>query len=287
MSLTAGPIERPRATRIVVTSGKGGVGKTSLAINLAVAMARLGHEVGILDADFGLGKVDVMLGLAPESHLGAVLDGTCEIGDVIVEGPAGVRVIPTGSGVRALTALDGRQWARLVAAIDEAGKNLDFLLVDTASGIADNVLDVAGLADYVVVVTSYDPAAVVDAYAVIKLLTAADPAKPIGVVVNGVRDAEEGGLVFRQIALAADRFLSRSIRYDGHVVEDRAVKDATFAQVPVVGNGNEAAGPASRCIRRLACRLVAARPTGAGPWPAKPGPIVTSGLSDLEAPRCA
>jgi flagellar biosynthesis protein FlhG len=272
--------------RIAVTSGKGGVGKTSLTINLAVAMARLGHQVGILDADFGLGNVDVMLGLTPESHLGAVLDGSCGIADVTIEGPSGVRVIPAGSGVRGLTALDARMWARLVSAIDEACADLDFLLVDTASGIANNVLDVAGLTDYVVVVTSYDPAAVVDAYAVIKLLTAADRAKPIGVVVNTAHDAEEGGLVFRQIALAADRFLSRSIRYDGHVVEDRAFKDATFAQVPLVGQATS--GPASRCIRRLACRLVSARPTGAGPWPAKPGPILTTAeLSTLEAPQCA
>jgi flagellar biosynthesis protein FlhG len=276
-----------------VTSGKGGVGKTSLSINLAVAMARLGHEVGLLDADFGLGNIDVMLGLTPESHLGAVLDGTRLVRDVMVEGPEGVRVIPAGSGVRAMTALDRRQWARLVAALDEAGTDLDFLLIDTASGVTDNVLDVVGLADYALVVTSYDPAAVVDAYAVIKLLTAVDREKPIGVVVNGARDAEEGGLVFRQIALAAERFLSRSIRYDGYVPEDRAVKDATFAQMPVVGNGGngtEAAGPASRCIRRLACRLVAARPTGAGPWPAKPGPIVTPAVLsalNMEAPRCA
>jgi flagellar biosynthesis protein FlhG len=290
VSLTARAGDRLRATRIAVTSGKGGVGKTSLSINLAVAIARLGHEVGLLDADFGLGNIDVMLGLTPESHLGAVLDGTRAVGDVTVEGPEGVRVIPAGSGVRAMTALDRRQWARLVAALDEAGKDLDFLIVDTASGIADNVLDVVGLADYVLVVTSYDPASVVDAYAVIKLLTAADRAKPIGVVVNGARDAEEGGLVFRQIALAAERFLGRSIRYDGFVPEDRAVKDATFAQVPVVGTGTEAPGPASRCIRRLGCRLVAVRPTGAGPWPAKPAPIVTpAALSALtmEAPRCA
>lgn len=269
-----------------MTSGKGGVGKTSLTVNLAVAMSRLGHRVGILDADFGLGNIDVMLGLTPELHLGAVLDGTCGVGDVTIEGPAGVRVIPAGSGVRALTALDRPQWARLVAAIDDAGRDLDFLLLDTASGIADNVLDVAGLADYVVVVTSYEPAAVVDAYAVIKLLTAVDRAKPIGVVVNSAHDADEGGLVFRQIALAADRFLSRSIRYDGHVVEDRAVKDATFAQVPVVGQ--DPSGPASRCIRRLACRLVAARPTGAGPWAPKAVPVVTPATgSSLEAPRCA
>jgi flagellar biosynthesis protein FlhG len=276
VSLTATAGSRPPATRIAVTSGKGGVGKTSLTINLAVAMARLGHRVGILDADFGLGNIDVMLGLTPEQHLGAVLMGDKRVSDVTLTGPSGVRIIPAGSGVRALTVLDDAKWTRLVAALDEAGRDLDFLFVDTGSGIADTVLDVVGLADYVLVVTSYEPAAVVDAYAVIKLLTASDRAKPIGVVVNAARDAEEGGLVFRQISLAADRFLNRTLRYEGHVLEDRLVKESGFAQTPLMGS--DESGPASTCIRRLACRLTTARQSS-GPWPARPHPA--------EAPRCA
>jgi flagellar biosynthesis protein FlhG len=276
---------RPRATRIAVTSGKGGVGKTSLTINLAVALARLGHRVGILDADFALGNIDVLLGLTPERHLGAVLDGVTAVAEIAIDGPSGVRIIPAGSGVRTLTALDDVQWSRLIGAVDETGRDLDFLLFDTATGITDNVLDIVGLSDYVLVVTSYEPAAVVDAYAVIKLVVAADATKQIGVVVNSARDAEEGGLVFRQISLAADRFLGRSLRYDGHVLEDRSVKDSALAQLPLVGS--ELQGPAAACIRRLAARLAATRPSGAGPW--APGPMsVTRGTSNgLETPRCA
>jgi len=283
VSLTASAAPRPAATRIAVTSGKGGVGKTSLTINLAVAMARLGHRVGILDADFGLGNIDVMLGLTPEEHLGAVLDGTRRVDDIMIEGPSGIRIIPAGSGVRSLTALDDERWLRLTAAVDHAARDLDFLLVDTATGIADAVLDVIGLADYVLVVTSYDPAAVVDAYAVIKLVSAANAAKPIGVVVNSARSAEEGGLVFRQISLAADRFLGRTLRYDGHVLEDRQVKESVFAQTPLIGAG--ATGPATGCIRRLATRLTAARAATAGPWPSRPVP--PGGAPSMEAPRCA
>jgi len=241
--------------------------------------------VGILDADFALGNVDVLLGLTPERHLGAVLDGVTPVGDVTLDGPSGVRIIPAGSGVRALTALDDKKWSRLVGAVDEAGRDLDFLLFDTATGIADNVLDVIGLADYVLVITSYEPAAVVDAYAVIKLVVASDPAKEIGVVVNSARDAEEGGLVFRQISLAADRFLGRSIRYDGHVLEDRSVKDSALAQMPLVGS--ELKGPASGCIRRLAARLTATRPSGAGPWAPAPIHIQPATPPGMEAPRCA
>jgi flagellar biosynthesis protein FlhG len=172
---------------------------------------------------------------------------------------------------------------RLTAAVDRAGENLDFLLLDTATGIGDTVLDVIGLADYVLVITSYDPAAVVDAYAVIKLVSAANAEKPIGVVVNSARTAEEGGLVFRQISLAADRFLGRTLRYDGHVLEDRLVKESVFAQAPLMGSGVK--GVAQGCIRRLATRLTAAR-AATGPWPMRPVP--PDGVTrTMEAPRCA
>jgi flagellar biosynthesis protein FlhG len=271
-----------------VTSGKGGVGKTSLTINLAVAMARLGHRVGILDADFALGNIDVMLGLTPEHHLGAVLDGTLSVTDVTLDGPSGVRIIPAGSGVRALTRFTNDRWTRLVEAIDDAGSDLDFLFFDTATGISDAVLDIIQLADYALVVTSYDPAAVVDAYAVIKLIAASDATMPIGVVVNSARDPEEGALVFRQISLAAERFLQRVIRYDGHVLEDRLVKEAVFAQAPLM-LGADATGAATGCIRRVASRLTTARSGGSsGPWPATPLPVVRrTGPSAMETPRCA
>ena len=302
MSVVAPTSSGAQATRIAITSGKGGVGKTSLTVNLAVAMARLGHRVGVLDADFALGNIDVLLGLTPDDHLGAVLNGAKAVDDVTLDGPCGIRVIPAGSGVRSLTSLDELQWARLSDAVAHASKDLDFLLLDTASGVSDNVLDVLGLADYVLVVTSYDPAAVVDAYALIKLLTAADPTKPIGVVVNGARDAEEASVVFRQIALAAERFLARSLRFDGHVLEDLAVKQLGYAQQPHVGA--EAAGPASRCVRRIACRLAASRPgpnqgqTGVrlgangaqtfwqgSPWPA--GSSSPDSTPSISAERCA
>lgn len=286
MPLTVPVSPRPVATRIAVTSGKGGVGKTSISVNLAVAMSRLGHQVGLVDADFALGNVDVFLGLTPEEHLGAVLAGSRSIHDVTLDGPSGIRVIPAGSGVRALTALDEVKWSRLTGAMDEVGQTLDFLLFDTAPGISNNVLDVIGLADYVVVVTSYEPAAVVDAYAVIKLISASAPAKPIGVVVNTARDAEEGSLVFRQISTAAERFLKRTIRYDGYVLEDRMLKDSLLAQIPVLEN--DSTSPASRCIRRLAARLATSRPSGSGPWAARPALVpATSAIRSTGALPCA
>lgn len=277
-----------RAMRIAVTSGKGGVGKTSIAINLAVALARLGHKVGLFDADFSLGNVDVMLGLAPRLHLGSVLSGECSIADVMIDGPSGVRVIPAGSGVRALTALTDFQWQRLATALDEIGAPLDFLVIDTASGISDTVLDMVDLADYALVVTSYEPAAVVDSYATVKLISAADPAQDIGIVVNASKDAAEAELVFRQLSLAADRFLGRSLRYDGYVVHDSQLHEAALDQAPIVGRDD--AGPAGRCFRRLAQRLASSRPSGGSPWPVRHDATVIPHLLatvNPEAPRCA
>jgi len=284
VSLNGAAIVRLPATRIAVTSGKGGVGKTSLTVNLAVALARFGHRVGVVDADFALGNVDVLMGLSPEHHVGEVLAGRMTVDEITIAGPSGVRVIPAGSGVRSLTSLGTEPWRRLVDAIDAAALDLDFLFFDTATGLGDAVFDVISLADYALVVTSNDPAAVVDAYAVIKLINASQPAKPLGLVVNSARDAEEAGLVFRQIALAAERFLGRTIRNEGHVLEDRAVRDAGLAQSPVMGT--ETSGPAERGIRRLASRLALVRPSGAGPWPARPATAPATSLS-LEASRCA
>jgi flagellar biosynthesis protein FlhG len=274
MSLTGSNAPRTAATRIAVTSGKGGVGKTSIAVNLAVAMSRLGHKVGLVDADYALGSVDVFLGLTPETHLGAVLSGTRSIADVMLPGPSGIRVIPAGSGVRDLASIDTERWGRMVSAMNDAGRDLDFLFFDTAPGIGPTVLDTISLADDVIVITSFEPSAVVDAYAIIKLISTSDPRKPIGVVVNAAADAEEADVVFRQISTAAERFLRRTLRYDGYVLEDRTLRDAQLAQIPVLET--QSTSPATACIRRLACRLAASRQTAVGPWPSRPGPTALS-----------
>ena len=165
---------------------------------------------------------------------------------------------------------------------DEAGQSLDFLLFDTATGISDNVLDVIGLSDYVVVLTTFEPSAVVDAYAVIKLINASAPDKPIGVVVNAANDADEAHVVFRQISTAAERFLKRTIRFDGYVLDDDAMRESVLGQVPVLDR--ESASPASRCIRRLAARLATFRPTAIGPWAARVPTAPVSAPGSWEAP---
>lgn len=249
------PFHRPSplATVLAVTSGKGGVGKTNVTVNVALSLARLGHRVGILDADFGLGNVDVMLGLTPHSHVGHVLLGETSLADIVMTGPLGIQVIPASSGVQAMTSLTASQRMRLRDLLEQFRKQLDFLLIDTAAGISDNVIETLCMAERVALVTSLEPSSVVDAYATAKVLTQASPAIEIGVVVNGVRDGDEASLAFKQLDIAATRFLGRPLRYYGFIAEDRAVRESVLVQRAVVDHQPQSVS--SRCFRILASRL--------------------------------
>jgi flagellar biosynthesis protein FlhG len=244
------------AWRIAVTSGKGGVGKTSVTVHLARALASQGVRVGIVDADLALGNVDVLLGLTPRWHLGHVIAGERRLNDIMLDGPDGVRLAPAGSGVRSLTALDATQWTRLAGAIDEFADQVDVLLFDTATGIADTVLDVVALADCALVVTTFDPAALVDAYALVKLVDAMDGSRDIGVLVNASKRAADAETAFRQLSLVAERFLSRSLRDAGSIAHDSISAAGGGARLL---NGSKNAGT-RRGFDDLARRLAQWRP---------------------------
>ena len=277
---------RGGAVTIAVTSGKGGVGKTSVVVNLAVALARLRNRVAILDADFGLGNVDVLLGLAPAFHLGHMLAGEKEIEDIVVHGPFGVQIIPASSGLRDLAALTESQWIRLSEGLQRICQDLDYLLIDTAAGVSDNVVQLLIGAQRVVVVTSLEPSAMVDAYAVIKIITTADSSKEIAILVNGARDADEGELVYRQLDVAATRFLQRGLRYYGHVPFDPAVREAILMQRPIVDHRPQS--PASRCFRLLASRIASLGPGGGtGLRLVPPGSRAAAAGPGMEVQRCA
>jgi len=247
---------------LAITSGKGGVGKTNVTINVAIAMARLGLRIGVLDADFGLGNVDVLLGLAPGGHIGHIVTGEKTLSEIVVRGPRGISIIPASSGLQSMTALSAVQRGRLLTALDRACRDLDYLLIDTAAGISDNVMDMLELAERVVLVTSLEPSAIVDAYALTKVLTAADAAKEIGVVVNGAPNAVKAGLAFRQLDTATRRFLKRSIAYYGHITDDPAVRESVLVQRAIVDHLPQS--PASRCYRIVASRLAGLGPAQGG-----------------------
>jgi flagellar biosynthesis protein FlhG len=271
------------ASVIAVASGKGGVGKTNVAVNLSVALARLGRRVGLVDADFGLGNVDVFLGLTPEFHIGHLLAGEVSLEQLLVAGPAGVQIVPASSGLRSLTALTPAQRAVLADAFDRLCASFDFLLIDTASGISDNVIETLRLAGRVIVVTSVEPAAIVDAYATVKVLNAASPTTEIGIVVNNVRSAEEASLAYRQLDVAANRFLARALKFYGFIPEDRSVRDAVLIQRSIVDHLPQA--EASRCFRILAARIAALGPIDTP----GPGAVISARptLHLARVPQCA
>jgi flagellar biosynthesis protein FlhG len=240
-------------TSLAVTSGKGGVGKTSVVANLAVALARSGRRVTVLDADFGLANLDVLLGLTPTQTIEHVFRGSHSLMEIALEGPGGIRIIPATSGVPAFARLDAGMRARVAEGIEELRRQSDVLLIDTAAGISENVSSMLLAADRVLVVTSPDPTALVDAYAVLKLLATADGDKPASLLINGVADAAEAERVHHKLDAACQRFLHRGVPLHGHVLHDSRLEEAVRRQEAVVES--DPLAPSSRCFERLARRL--------------------------------
>lgn len=242
-----------RTRTIAVTGGKGGVGKSNVAVNMALALGALKRRVSLLDADMGLANADVLLGLNPQFHLGHVLAGQRSLSEVVIETERGLRLIPGGSGVEELAALTYEQNRRLIAELRAMEEASDYMIIDTAAGIGGNVTGVLRAAAEVVVVTTPDPTAVVDAYALIKVLHRHTPRKPISIIVNdvvGVGDAEQ---TFAQLRAAAVRFLKHPLEHLGTIPRDPELAEAVREQTPILEYAPDA--PASRAFRLIAKHL--------------------------------
>ena len=246
---------KERNTRfIAVTSGKGGVGKTNIVANLSVSLSELGKKVVVLDADFGLANLDVLLGLTPRYHLGHVLYGDKELGEIIVQGPEGIQIIPASSGLQQMSELTMLQRNRLVDGLRRLDMDIDYFIIDTAAGVSRNVVHFLISASEVFVVSAPEPTAIVDAYAIIKIILAEDSEKPIRVIVNSVKGAEDAHEVFCQINSVVKRFLNREVDYLGYVERDSHVNRAVKSQMLVALRFPNA--PSSRCFRDLARNIV-------------------------------
>jgi len=260
----AGVDARRAPLRVVaVTSGKGGVGKTNVSANLAVAFGRQGRRVWLLDADLGLANVDVLFGLTPRANLLDVLRAERALADVVLDGPAGVRIIPAATGVEELTALAPGDRLRLLAEIEALEADPDVLVVDTAAGISSNVLFfTAAAADALIVVTP-EPTALTDAYALMKVLAARHGRREFLVVVNMAAGVADAQAAFTRLARVAERFLRVRVEYQGWIPYDDAVPRAVRTQQPVVLASPHS--PASTAFVQLAGRLgrrPAPTPTG-------------------------
>ncbi|MEJ2245035.1 MAG: MinD/ParA family protein [Acidobacteriota bacterium] len=238
---------------VAVTSGKGGVGKTNVVANLAVGLSELGKKVIVLDADFGLANIDVLLGLTPRYHLGHLLFSDKSLTDIMVQGPKGIRIIPASSGMQRMSELTSAQRNHLVKCFNALNEDTDYFIIDTAAGISRNVIHFLLAAQEVIVVSIPEPTAIVDAYAVIKIILTEDPEKQIQVLINSVENADHAHEVHCQINSVVKRFLNREIGYLGHVDQDSHVPQSVRSQVLVTQRYPNASS--SRCFRNLARRL--------------------------------
>ena len=238
---------------VAVTSGKGGVGKTNVVANLSVCLSELGRKVVVLDADFGLANLDVLLGLTPRYHLGHVLFGNKSLTEIMVQGPKGIKIIPASSGLQRMSELTLAQRNHLIESFANLDSDTDFFIIDTAAGISRNVIHFLLSAQEVIVVSAPEPTAIVDAYAVIKIILAEDPQKRIQVLINSVERSEDGQEVFCQINSVVKRFLNREVDYLGHIERDPRVPQAVRSQMLVTHRFPNTA--ASRSFRNLARRI--------------------------------
>lgn len=225
----------PRPVRVIaVTSGKGGVGKTNVSVNLAVALAEEGQRVMLMDADLGLANVDVMLGLHPEYDLSHVIQGERTLEEIIVEGPAGLRIVPASSGTKMMAELTPMEHAGMIRAFSELSHPLDVLIIDTAAGISDSVVSFSRAAQEVIVVVCDEPASITDAYALIKLLSREYGIQRFRVLANMAHSAQEGRELFTKIARVTERYLDVTLDFMGAVPYDDYLRKAIKRQKAVV-----------------------------------------------------
>lgn len=222
--------EKKFVKTIAIASGKGGVGKTNVAANLAIAMNKLGKKVMLMDSDFGLSNIEVLLHISPRYHMQHLLSDELSLKDILVEGPEGIKIISAGHGLLELTALTEFQRLKLLQAFDAYAGDIDVLLIDTASGISENVAFFCSAAQEIIIVTSPERMSIADAAALVKVLYSRYQEKQFHVLVNLAKNAEDALEVFRRLSLETEQFQSISLDYLGYLPLDESVLAAVRAQ---------------------------------------------------------
>jgi flagellar biosynthesis protein FlhG len=217
-----------------VTSGKGGVGKTNLSVNLGIAMAQTGQRVALLDADMGLANVDILLGMYPKFNLSHVLSGEKSLDDVMLVGPSGLKVIPGASGIQKMSELNTIEQASIIRAFSEIDQDLDVLIVDTAAGISASVVNFARACQEILVVVCDEPTSLTDAYAFIKLLNRDYGLSHFHVVTNMVQTLQQGQALFQKLTKVTDHYLDVTLQFAGAVPYDDYLRKSVQKQTPVV-----------------------------------------------------
>jgi flagellar biosynthesis protein FlhG len=223
---------------ITVTSGKGGVGKSSISVNLAIALSRLGNRVIVLDADFGLANVEVMLGIRPQYNLADLMFRGKTLTDIITQGPENIGFISGGSGIQELTNLSKDQIVYLIQKLVELDECADIIIIDTGAGIADSVLEFVAASSEVLLVATPEPTSITDAYALLKTLNRKTDISlqdtVIKMIANRIDDYEEGKELYDKLSLVVSKFLDLKLEYLGAIPQDSMVSKAVKKQKPAL-----------------------------------------------------
>lgn len=235
---------------IAVTSGKGGVGKSNVSLNLAVSLSQAGEKVLVMDADMGLANLDVLLGLTPKNNLLHVLNGECSLDDIIIPGPAGISIIPASSGVRRMSDLTPAENMGVIQAFSELTRPVDTLIVDTAAGLADSVVSFVRAAKEIIVVVCDEPASITDAYAMIKVLNKDFGIQRMHVLSNQAKSIQQGRELYMKLSKVSDKYLEVALDYMGAIPYDDYLKKSVQKQKCVTDLFPRS--PASLAFRQIA-----------------------------------
>ncbi|MEP5765381.1 MAG: MinD/ParA family protein [Halieaceae bacterium] len=247
-------LSQPDSVRVVaVTSGKGGVGKSNLSVNLSSVFAQRKQSVVLMDADLGLANVDLFLGVRPQYDLQHVISGERSLEEIMVETAQGIRVIPAASGVQSMAELSPAEHAGLIRAFSELSIPVDVLIIDTAAGISDSVVSFSHAAQEVIVVVCDEPASITDAYALMKVLNRDNGVNRFQIVTNMVKSASQGLGLYEKLAAVAGQYLNCSVGYLGHVPFDDNLRLAVRRQQPVVDGFPES--KSALALKQIADRI--------------------------------
>jgi len=234
---------------IAITSGKGGVGKTNVTTNLAISLSQQGEKVCIFDADTGLANINIVMGINPDYTLEDLVNGDKSIDEILLEGPAGIQIVPAASGVANYTDLEPEKQTRIIEALETLEKRFDYLLIDTAAGIGKDVTNFIASAQYVTLVISTEPTSLTDAFALLRVLKRKNIKKPIHVLVNMVLNYANSMEVFNRFEAAVNKYLKIKVNYLGYIIDDHSVKESISKQRPVILQRPDSL--ASRCFYNL------------------------------------
>lgn len=222
---------------IAVTSGKGGVGKSNFSINIAIQLAHMGKRVIILDADFGLANIEVMLGIIPKANLSDIMFNGKEIRDIILDGPEGVRFISGGSGIAKMSNLNTDQIKKLLSKLSKLEELADVIIIDTGAGMSPSVMEFLVASPEIVIITTPEPTSIMDSYALLKSLTMYDGFNAhntrIRIVANRVASSKEGKSLFEKLSMVLKQFLNLDVEFLGIVMRDDTISKAVMKQKPV------------------------------------------------------